>query len=445
MKKFDKFEDLDKHNSLDETSKDEDWSVFQKDEDSYDDGMNNNSHLEDENAFQYDEELNIKLTPKIKDDDKMSYDNNKQKNDKGSIVKKNSAIKFSNDIFKVVGLIVSGLLLVIALWIMTKCFTPAQQRENVILSYNTSNQVDYRVFLVNNNFYETNILGPGDIVPVAFIDRIELDFSSLLSTNRNIDMNYTYKVTGVITATADDNSNDANGGNKIWTKSYEFIAPRSLIESATTGYNIMESIPIDYNAYNELVNQYKMKAGIPMKAALTVTLTVEGNSVVDNQPLNVSESVSVNIPLSVTTVQITTTGDGTKTNSLTNTEEISASKNIVLLIISVIVFIASLLSTLMLLKSLRKMTVEHSLIIKFNKIMKDYNQVIIEIEELPDVKNAAVIEVKTFKDMLDVQKELHLPIMCCKSKDDIITDNIFYIVNQNQIFKYQMNDAVEKI
>ena len=335
------------------------------------------------------------------------------------------------------------MLLVLSLITGAKSFVPAQKSEEQVLSYSVTNSADYRVNLVENNFYETPTLGKGELVPVTFIKDIEVDFSSYLSASKQIDMNYSYRITGTITATASDNGKEDSGG-KIWTKNYTFVEPKSMTETASTGYNVQEKVVIDYKVYNDLVNQYKLKAAIPMDAVLTVTLSVDANSDVEGNALNENNSVSVKIPLSVATVMISTSDDGTESKNLVNTQEIAASKNYVLLGISVVIFLGSLAATIYLLKGLRKMTEEHSLVIKFNKIMRDYNQVIIEIEELPEVKNAAVIEVKAFKDMLDVQKELHLPIMCERAKDDVITNNIFYIVNQNQIFKYRMNGDPEK-
>lgn len=356
---------------------------------------------------------------------------------------KNNGYKLSKDFLKILGLIVSGIALVMSLLTMANSFVPAQKSESLVLSYNVANAVDYRVNLVENDFYETPTLGKGELVPVTFIDDIEIDFSGYLSASRPLNMNYTYKVTGEIIATASDNGKE-NSGGKIWTKNYTFVQPKSLSESGVTGYNISERVVIDYAIYNDLVNQYKLKASIPMDAVLTVTLTVNANSSVDGKALNESNTVSVDIPLSVATVMIKSKATDSTQKTIINTEEIAANTNYVLLAISVVILLASLVATIFLLKSLRKMTEDHSLLLKFNRIMRDYNQVVIEIEELPIVKDAAVIEVKAFKDMLDIQKELHLPIMCVKSKENILTDNIFYIVNQNQIFKYRLTAEQER-
>lgn len=362
------------------------------------------------------------------------------KNEKGQ----SNGYNLSKDFLKIIGLTVSGICLVLSLLTGAKSFVPAQKTEELLLSYNVTNGADYRVNLIENSFYETQTLGKGELVPVTFIDNIEVDFSSYLSANKQLNVNYNYNITGEITATASDNGKEGSGG-KIWTKRYSFVPVKTLTETNSTGYNIQENVVIDYKVYNDLVNQYKLKAAVPMDAVLTVTLTVNATSDVDGKALQIEpQTVSVEIPLSVSTVLIQTKNDGTVPKTLVNTIEIPASKNFVLLVISAILFLGSLAATIFLLKGLRKMTEDHSLFIKFNKIMRDYNQVIIEIEELPSVKDAAIIEVKTFKDMLDIQKELHLPIMCAKSKDEDLTNNMFYIINQNQIFKYKLNGEQER-
>ncbi len=405
-----------------------------------DDMFNNfpvNNHIFENGDFVPDNNEDHSLNKEDKKDEPIMKDKKEKTTEKQL---KNNLPK---DFLKIIGLVVSGVLLVLSLITGAKSFVPAQKSEEQVLSYSVTNSADYRVNLVENNFYETPTLGKGELVPVTFIKDIEVDFSSYLSASKQIDMNYSYRITGTITATASDNGKEDSGG-KIWTKNYTFVEPKSMTETASTGYNVQEKVVIDYKVYNDLVNQYKLKAAIPMDAVLTVTLSVDANSDVEGNALNENNSVSVKIPLSVATVMISTSDDGTESKNLVNTQEIAASKNYVLLGISVVIFLGSLAATIYLLKGLRQMTEEHSLVIKFNKIMRDYNQVIIEIEELPEVKNAAVIEVKAFKDMLDVQKELHLPIMCERAKDDVITNNIFYIVNQNQIFKYRMNGDPEK-
>jgi len=370
----------------------------------------------------------------------MEKGESNMKKEKNNTNKNNRSLP--KDVFKIIGLTISGMVLVLSLLTMAKSFVPAQKLESLVLSYTVSNGADYRVNLLENNFYETTSLGKGELVPVTFIDDVEIDFSGYLSASKPLDVNYSYEITGEIIATASDNGKEGSGG-KIWTKRYSFVPPKSMA-TTSTGYNIQEKVVINYEEYNDLVNRYKLQASVPMDVVLNVTLSIRANCIVEGKVLNENNTMTVKIPLSVSTVMIASTGGEPTTKTLVNTEEIPASNNYVLLAISAVLFLGSLVATVLLLKGLRKMTEEHSLLLKFNRIMRDYNQVIIEIDELPVVKDAAVIEVKAFKDMLDIEKELHLPIMCAKSKNDVLTDNIFYIVNQNQIFKYRLSAEAER-
>lgn len=416
MKKFEEFEDFDSedtNNVFDDNELNE--YVFENGE-----FVNKNSELEKDNHKE--EKGGTKMEP-IKEK---------------KVTKK---YKLSKDVLRIIGLTISGILVVLSLLTLAKSFVPAQKIDNLILSYNVSNDVDYRVNLLENNFYETTSLGKGELVPVTFIDDVEIDFSGYLSASKVMDMNYTYEVTGEIIATATDNGKD--GGGKIWTKNYVFV-PKTAASTSGTGYNLQEKVIIDYQMYNDLVNQYKLQASVTMDVVMNVTMTVTANSMVEGKELSERNSVTVKIPLSVSTVMINSDAKDPVAKTLIDSQEIPASNNYVLLAISLVILIGSVITSALLLKGLRKMTEDHSLLLKFNRIMRDYNQVIIEIDELPMVKDAAIIEVKSFQDMLDIEKELHLPIMCARSKTDVLTDNIFYIVNQNQVFKYRLNAEPER-
>ena len=81
------------------------------------------------------------------------------------------------------------------------------------------------------------------------------------NNNEDVNISKVYNK-GEITATASDNGKEASGG-KIWTKNYVFVAPKNLKETASTSYRIQEKVIIDYKIYNDLVNQYKLKAAVP--------------------------------------------------------------------------------------------------------------------------------------------------------------------------------------
>lgn len=357
--------------------------------------------------------------------------------------KENKNYKLSKDIISLIMLVISGVVLVLSVWIMFKSFSPAQEHSTPILSYNVSNGVKYKIHLHKNDFYDSTYLGMNELVPTPFINYIEIDFSSMLQSQKKLDYNYTYKVTGEINAYYTGGDEDKKG--TIWSKNYTFVNPVSKTEDDASSINLNQKVNINYNVYNNLVNKYKLKASIPMEAYLTVNFTVNVNSNIENSDKNLNENIvtSVKIPLSVATVQVTTENNSGGTKVLSNTETTEATKNYVLLGFSIVLFIASLAVTVKLLIELKKMTENHSVLFKLNKILKDHDQVVVEVETVPKVKNATIIEIKQFKDMIDIQQELHIPILYYKSEN--LTENSFYIIHNNQIYRYVINSEMEQL
>lgn len=400
------------------------------------------------NDFEFEKSIDDEMEMVAKSKDVVDEEKKNESSDskrKTSDTERGSAdghgYKASKDVFRILGLTVSGLVLVISILTLTKCFTPDKEVVNTILSYNMTSDVEYKVNLVDNNFYEKPYLGMNELIPSNFVKNIEIDFSNAMSASQLLPVNYSYSIYAELVANATDlKEEDAN--NRVWAKVYPLKSNASM-EGTGAGYSIVDSVVIDYDFYNEFVNKYKMFAAIPIDASLNVTLKVSASGTYGSENL-VEESVAtVSIPLAVSTINITTSGTGDVPKSLTTTTVVKGTSNIPLLVISVVLLLLSGFTTIKLLKSLRKMTEDHSLILKLNKILKDYSQVIVETVTLPDMKDMATIEVIGFRDMIDIQKELHVPILY--QKDDVLEENVFYIINQNQVFKYKLNGDVERI
>ena len=347
----------------------------------------------------------------------------------------------AGDVFKIVLLIFSGFILVLSIWIMFRSFSPEIKHSVPVLSYNVDSGVKYKVYLKKNDFYQSKYVGMGEMIPAPFIDYIEIDFSGAIRSQRKLHYDYNYKVTGALNAYY-TGGEDKKGS--VWAKQYSYVEPVTSTEE-NTNLNIASKVKIKYDTYNSYVDKYKLRAAIPMDADLTVTFTASAKAAVEGTSESVNETISssVKIPLSVATVSITNDSHGSGSKLISNTKIIESSKNYVLLGFSGVLFIIGLISTIKLLIALKKMTENHSVLFKLNKILKDHASVVVEIDSIPRVRQATVIEVRQFKDMIDVQQELHLPILYYKSEE--LTENSFYIISGNQIYRYVINADMEQV
>ena len=380
-------------------------------------------------------EINMKS---VKDENIKKMKKNSEEKNKHH----NNGYNAVGDVIKIALLIVSGFVLVLSVWIMFRSFSPEIKHSVPVLSYNVNNDVKYKVYLKKNDFYQSKYVGMGELLPSPFIDYIEIDFSSVIQSQKQLNYNYTYKVTGVLSAYY-TGGEDKKG--TIWTKNYSLVDPVSNAENNSSNLKLASNVKITYDTYNSYVDRYKLRAAIPMDADLVVNFTATAKANVDGSNENINETISssVKIPLSVSTVNITADSRGTGSKIISNTEIIESSKNYVLMAISGVLFLIGLVSTIKLLIALKKMTENHSVLFKLNKILKDHASVVVEIDSVPRVRQATIIEVKQFKDMIDVQQELHLPILYHKSEE--LTENSFYIISGNQIYRYVINADMEQV
>ena len=84
---------------------------------------------------------------------------------------------------------------------------------------------------------------------------------------------------------------------------------------------------------------------------------------------------------------------------------------------------------------------DHYVEFKYRKIMKDYDNIIVPIQELPKDNDMVSIKVLYFKSMIDIQKELHLPILCYNDRGFIV----YFIINNKLAYIYFLNNSKERI
>ena len=72
-----------------------------------------------------------------------------------------------------------------------------------------------------------------------------------------------------------------------------------------------------------------------------------------------------------------------------------------------------------------------------NKILKEYDRLIVETATFPDEKNYNVLIINTFNELVDVRDNLRSPIMFYNAKDHKMSK--FYILNDNNLYLYIVN------
>ena len=317
----------------------------------------------------------------------------------------------------------------IALFILTVIFL--QGAFGVVASkninYNETSNLDYKVYLKENNFYDTNYLGKNKVYIANLIDNIEVNFryNYYIEEPTNVDFNYSI----VAKLTIDDGTSK----NNYFEKEYELLSNKRFELKSGKNYNLDEKVKIDYAYYNGLANSFKQQYGVDTTSNLTVYLKVNKKTDIESSQNNYENSIMyVKIPLSEKAINIELNYQDINNSNYIIQETDSKVDNIIFGILATLTFIAALVFAIQIIRLLTLLRGKKSIYDKYiEKILNEYDRLIVENGTGPNLNDCKVIKISKFEELLDVRDNLKLPIMyyvvtkhtkCCfyiKHNDDL--------------------------
>ena len=123
--------------------------------------------------------------------------------------------------------------------------------QEYVLQYKEDNNIDYKVYLKNNDFFESNYLEKGRTYITSLIDHINVDFKYRVLFDQEVTGSYKYHIAVKV------ESNKSNSGANYWSKEYIISDEKVVDVNNEKKYNIHENVDIDYNKYNDIMNSFK--------------------------------------------------------------------------------------------------------------------------------------------------------------------------------------------
>ena len=170
------------------------------------------------------------------------------------------------------------------------------------VSYQEKSNVDYKVYLKSNDFFDEKYLGIDNQYIASLINYIDANFKYEISMKeKNVDYKYSYRIEALV------NVSEAKGSKPLYTKTTELLKVDEKSASSKDNVSINERININYNQYNDLIKQfvsiYKLD---DISSTLTVSMFIDVvGSCEDFETDSNNESViSLVIPLTTKTVGI---------------------------------------------------------------------------------------------------------------------------------------------
>ena len=314
---------------------------------------------------------------------------------------------------KTVKKIIISTLLVIALVVqfaflsyLFKAISPNKDKNNVIMDYTSSGNLDYKVYLKQNDFIDNDQIETGKAYILDLIDYIKI--TSLYSFKSTVKTN----------------------NPEVMTK--EKVLDEKAISFNDSNYASVGSYDLYLTDYLNMIKDFQNQVKIAVDGYLEVSQVSEFSGTVGGASYNDNYSNTLKIPLSNSVVKIENINSKPKTKSVYESDLIKTNKTVMSYI--VIANIITFIIICFLLKKLFTFTNKTEYQRELNKILKNYDDIIVNTNSIVDVSRYKIIEINEFKEILNLSRELLLPIMNYEMKKD--EETWFYVLKDDIIYIY---------
>lgn len=329
--------------------------------------------------------------------------------------------------------VITGILIMLVI-ILVGCLSLTFQKEYVV-HYTDKSNLDYNVYLKQNEFFQTEFLPKDRNYISTLIDYIDTNFDYTFKSTDDFDLEYTYYVK------ADVLVNNSQGKN-IFKQEETLLNKTSFNDVNNNTFSIAENVKIDYAKYNRLASNFIEKFDIQADSKVVVSLYVDvvGKHAEFDKELKDKAVISLEIPLTNKTVDITM-----NYKLSNNVDEVFQYKSTMITnpylfgitIILAILDVIGIVGVIIYIISNRdcKTIYAH----KLKRILRDYDRYISETSNFKRSemdKDIRTEYVKTFDDLINIRDSIEKPILFHEER--VGERAVFYIFDDKVAYIYVM-------
>lgn len=322
----------------------------------------------------------------------------------------------------------TSVFVIISASLLYRSFNPSTYEDNLLVSYNSEDNLKYKIKTKENSFYSDSDMNMNKQYISAIVDSIIFEVNYEYNSSKMLDYEYDYS----IVATLVGEYKNQNIDSEIWTE--EFIIEPKVIQKITNDNTIIinKTFEIDYQTYNTIMSNFQKEFDLDVNAYLKIAVDINVKSTSSNiNQIKTYDDIDITIPLLKDTTYITYEKTGIINNNVWTVVTNKEHTNLLFKLMYSFGLLVGIFLDVILLALLLKVTTKDRYFYEINKIFKKYERLLVNVESIPRHDNLIYIRITNFKDMVDINKEMHVPILYYESKKQvdfvIVTDVYFYI------------------
>ena len=297
------------------------------------------------------------------------------------------------------------------------------------IDYTESGNVDYRVKLKPNSFYDQEYLPAGQAYVASLIDGVVADFTYALDMESgNVTYDYSYKIDSQLLIT------DTKTGEALFAPVYDTVPEQRFTQSSANRLTIAEQVNIDYAHYNALaesfIETYELSGTSSTLAVKLHVFVISSCAEFDADTVN-EYVVALNIPLTGKTlgIEMSTSVPAAASKILACDRAVnkdallkggigtSGADLVVVIALVLVIFLT------------RNTDIHYE--IKVKRLVSAYRSYIQKLSNEFDTEGYRLLMISSFNEMLEIRDTIQAPILMQENADQTCTR--FFIPTNSQI------------
>ncbi len=312
------------------------------------------------------------------------------------------------------------------------------KNNKTIYSYSLQNSLQYEVELYKNSIFDVSKLDMNQTYVSNVVKSINANFSYEYKNSKSIPINYNYTV--VAKVIGEYILPDEDKKSSLWDKEYVLLETKSE-ETTKNIINISDKFTIDYNYFNDVALDLREKLNLPITSTIIVEVRINVIGAVDHKSVNDYQVIKMEFPLQQQAFKIKTSYSDKLFKEVKLWSDSELKDKVKREVIGFILLLIDLSIFIVLFKYIFNLKIDNAYNRRLNKILKQYGEIIVEINSAVEKEKVQIIDVKSFNELLDLEEELKIPILFYEIESDYLGE--FTISHHNIIYRYLLdNDKI---
>ena len=302
--------------------------------------------------------------------------------------------------------------------------------ENILMTYKSNGNIDYKVYYKKNELLNTEELDQDNAYILGLIDYISVNSFYNYNATESTPIKGNTKLTAKLKINYRESS-DKNSNPEVMEKVK--VLKTESFEFDQKTYSNVQSSKIYLGEYIDVLNKFQQEMRLSVEGYLEIYSDTSFSGKISGVDFNENNySMVLKIPLSKSVFTLDNVKGKEKEDKvyLNDLVKKNTSVKFYLIIVNVIIFAG----LLVLIKLLLQLTKKDEYKQEITKLLTNYDDIIVNVDTLISLDGYEFIEIKEFKELLNLSRELLLPIMYFEIEKD--KESLFYVMKGNMIYKY---------